>query len=527
MDKIYGQSKNGNIICLGMKGEGGDIVGLPMKKSTINSSVLEGETIVFYNIKEKQQYNIKILEYIKGTHPKFLIQNSQLEKKIIECTSFLRNCNIQNLIPKEKNTFKRVDNYYIMGIKTKGTKSETDFNGQNVEILFDGTEKVVKGIMNSTWYLFKQGITKDTYYIQTSNYNQTGQAIKLHQIVFNQTVPKGYVINHINRTNGSWRDNRLSNLELTTSKKNAKNRAGAGYPSKTNKKWRYQIVIDGFNIATPVRQDYKEVDIDALIVQEYFGYTHRANEFYKIKNIDQNYKDSLIQLMKQKLEKAKQTQGKFTKNKYEIIQIEGIEVIKICDNKDRYCLIDKEDLWILDLGRAKHDKRGYWSIRVNNIQYALHRYLLGIKETDRFHNLQVDHINQNPCDNRKNNLRITTELGNKINKQNKNFYNKNKGYRARYYGYWDYISNHSEICKIKEPTFSTKQQAIEETVKRKWLANYIRPQFRNLDEYIVFEEDYKQNKKDGQTLDDYWIQVKFKDINEIKIPNNLEECEEK
>lgn len=525
--KIYGQSESGDILCLGIRLEDGNIGDMPMRGSRIDCQALVGERVVFYNKNRDNYCDIKVLKYIyeKNKNKRFIVKYQNEEKKEISCGNFIKGCNIGNVINKKLNTFRKVENYYIMTVETKGTKAEEDFNKQSVEIMFDGDEKTIENIVNSNWLLNKKGSSTTTYYIETGSYNQTGESMYLHKAVFNQFVPKGMVINHIKRAENGWKDNRLSNLELVTKKENSRNLSNTGYPRRNGKGWFYSISIDGFRICTPTKRNYDEVDLDSLIIQEYFRFTHRQGEWYKTKDVSQKYKDSLIELMKQKLEKKKNKGISFTKNKFEVIEIDEIKVVKVFDSKGRFCLIDRNDLWILDLGRLVQVARGYWHIRVNNKQINLHRYMLGLTETDKFHNIQVDHINQKPYDNRKENLRITTAEGNSANKDGVgySYCDSRSSYRVYYKSYHFFLGQHSQISNTATPRFKTELEAQEEVYKRKYLANYIMPQFKNLDEYLIFEEEYNLNKKDGQTLDEYWITTRFPNINEIEIPKFSEE----
>lgn len=407
------------------------------------------------------------------------------------------------------NSFYKKDCYYVLTIKTKGTVYEEYFNGEDLEILFDGSEEVVKSIMNSSWCLSNEG--NQSFYILTTNYNKTGKAIKLHQAVFGK-IPKGYVINHINRAEGSWRDNRLSNLEETSIKQNSRNRVGAGYPLKRKAGWLYQITLNGCSITTPTKQDYDEVDLDALIVQEHFNYTHRQNEWYKTKNVSQEYKDNLINLIEQKLEKKRNKKPVFDINKWEFFNEDSL---KIFDSKQNFCIISKNSSYILELGRISKSSSKYWVIRIGRNVYPLHRYLLGIREVCDY-TIQVDHLNQNTNDNRLENLVITTSEGNLSNKKSKGYTLETK-YRVQYRGYWRYISKHKEVNKNPRPCFKTEIEAKEEVFKRKWLANYIRPQFKTYQEYLIFKEEYELNNINNLSIDDYWIITRFPDISNIKI----------
>ena len=85
-------------------------------------------------------------------------------------------------------------------------------------------------------------------------------------------------------------------------------------------------------------------------------------------------------------------------------------------------MIDIEDINILDKYTWSID----YSVRNNNIRKVarnstvglLHRYLLNIKDP----NIMIDHINRNPLDNRKKNLRLAN---NSINQRNKKMQSNN------------------------------------------------------------------------------------------------------
>lgn len=408
-----------------------------------------------------------------------------------------------------------------MTIATKGTVHEKEFEGEEVKILFDGEAKTIEYIRNSTWYLIKKSKNKDTFYVQTGNYKKTKKPIKLHQAVFNQNIPHGYVINHINRKDGGWTNNRLRNLELLTIKENSKNRVGAGYPKKTNNGWFYQINVGGFKINTPTKQSYLLADIDALIIQKHFDYKHRKSEWEKIDEVDPKYIKELIIFMEQKLEKIKKKGLSFIRNEYQLEKIGEIEVAKVFDTKGRFCFIDKEDLWILDKGRLSQTK-DYWEIKINDKKIRLHRYLVGIQTNDIGCNLQVDHIIPKTNLNIKDNLLITTENGNKANKKGLGYVNVGS-YKVQYSCYHHYLKQHKEISNAKKPYFKTETEAILEVKRRKWLANYIRPQFKTYQDYLIFKEEYELNNKNNLSIDDYWITTRFSDINSIKIPKFSEE----
>lgn len=101
------------------------------------------------------------------------------------------------------------------------------------------------------------------------------------------------------------------------------------------------------------------------------------------------------------------------KNKY---KIDG-DVVKMYDSKGHMFLIDLEDLnkvleycwtvnsrgYVVSATRADKGKKGL----------RLHRYLMNCTDTK----LVVDHINHNPSDNRKTNLRVCTQQQNMFNQR--------------------------------------------------------------------------------------------------------------
>lgn len=90
-------------------------------------------------------------------------------------------------------------------------------------------------------------------------------------------------------------------------------------------------------------------------------------------------------------------------------------------NSGEEVLIDKEDYskvkeiyWYMD------SRNKYVIGRRRGTLYLLHRYIMGLNKGD---GLEVDHIDRNPLNNIKSNLRLVTRS---INNFNKNVTNKNK-----------------------------------------------------------------------------------------------------
>ena len=79
-------------------------------------------------------------------------------------------------------------------------------------------------------------------------------------------------------------------------------------------------------------------------------------------------------------------------------------------------LIDREDYERVMYGTLLKAKHGYIDFKINGKKYALHRFIVG--ETNS--KILIDHIDNDPRNNRKNNLRRTTAKGNAQNKSRKN-----------------------------------------------------------------------------------------------------------
>ena len=114
-------------------------------------------------------------------------------------------------------------------------------------------------------------------------------------------------------------------------------------------------------------------------------------------------------------------------------------------------LIDKDDLekvklfnWHSKFSKCKNSYYAYSHYK-GDVKLLLHRYLLNITDSK----VKVDHINGNTLDNRKENLRVVTNLQNVVNsKKRKNCVSKYKGVTLRPSGRWgSYIHvNKKPIC---------------------------------------------------------------------------------
>lgn len=98
-----------------------------------------------------------------------------------------------------------------------------------------------------------------------------------------------------------------------------------------------------------------------------------------------------------------QTQGN-------IYEVDG-DILKIFTSKGELILADLEDYEKLKLHSWCISKTGYAVSNINKKVTKLHRYLFGITDPK----VVVDHINHNPLDNRKCNMRICTVYENSLN----------------------------------------------------------------------------------------------------------------
>ena len=358
--KIYGQNKQGYIKCVGL-GSAEKLMEIPFKNKRINQQKLIGETVVFLNTELNNYYFIKVLDIMTINKKSYFVVKYKNNVMNIRTDSFIRNCNIQNIVgermKKHPNEFYQKEDYWVMKIRI--TKNEYIKElGDEVEILFDGDESTIEAIKNSTWFVYKNGKSSDTYYIMTGSYFKDKKNISLHQAVYGR-AKTGFVINHICRSNGSWKDNRLSNLEEIPSKENSKNISKAGFPRKKGKSFYYKFKYNNKAIEYNLGNDYEEADLKCLIIQQFLNLKHRFSDWHVLESIDVNFKKQVIENFKNSIKFKKSIKRNISndfKQEHETIIIFG---------RNRNCLISLTDKDLLTKVRIRETSNGYWRVITN------------------------------------------------------------------------------------------------------------------------------------------------------------------
>lgn len=113
-----------------------------------------------------------------------------------------------------------------------------------------------------------------------------------------------------------------------------------------------------------------------------------------------------------------------------------------------FAWIDEEDYaqvckfkWHLKERKTSNPKgRFYVNTKINNKNVYMHRYLMGLLRGD---GRMVDHINQDPCDNTRANLRIVTPSANSRNRP------KKTGTTSKYPGVYWFNARSKWVARIK------------------------------------------------------------------------------
>ena len=128
---------------------------------------------------------------------------------------------------------------------------------------------------------------------------------------------------------------------------------------------------------------------------------------------------------------------------------EVMKKIILTGKRGGFALVDDEDYDLLNKDTWNHQKRGYatafaWTDDHKPTRKLMHRVVILAKKHQ-----EVDHINGNPMDNRKSNLRFVTSSQNKTNTELRS--DNKSGYRGVYWHpqhklWWVYIKVNGRNC---------------------------------------------------------------------------------
>lgn len=188
------------------------------------------------------------------------------------------------------------------------------------------------------------------------------------------------------------------------------------------------------------------------------------------------------------------------RNKNNYVQKDGYCELRIenkFNNRQVTVLISNEDIEKVKLGNwcACYDKtiNGYY-IRgtIGKQKIQLHRYITNCPK-----DLQVDHINRNTLDNRRENLRTCTNLENAMNRSINVYENEMTGinYHIRRKKYCLIINHrHIGIYETIEEAKQAKKDFFEGKIKVKPKRVY-RKKVKCIEENLIFESILKASKK--------------------------------
>ena len=235
---------------------------------------------------------------------------------------------------------------------------------------------------------------------------EDGKIMRMHRFIMGN--PPGKIVDHINSNN---LDNRRENLRITDSVGNGQNKkkmdgTSSKYMGVTKTKsgtWRAIVVVKGTNhrIGTFKKEIEAAKARDTYIVQKLPGSLFKLN----FPNDKEKYLKYVLKPVKQKPRKQA---SPLVKTFYEDIEGKPDIVRLIIDsNPDIFVTIDREDY-----DKIKHFKCGESDGYITIARRRLYRYLLN--ETDPA--IIIDHIDRNPHNNTKANLRRSTPVKNSQNR---------------------------------------------------------------------------------------------------------------
>ncbi len=308
-------------------------------------------------------------------------------------------------------------------------------------------------LTDNIWHIDKDGYARATF---------TDKTWHMHRYIYikilGHELEKEDVIDHINSIRY---DNRRENLRLTNRKENSRNKlkkAGtsskyygvtkddrkkknkyivnvqinnnltiyASYEKEEHAAYHYNLIVDEYNLSHAKKNEIeKPKDFVKYIKKEKANIELPKNIHLKINKRDGVKKYSVyykhvylgvFDSVEEAEEKLKTHKEKLEKERVEKIKSEPIKRnnngYAIIDINKKECIVDEDDYYkLLLMGGMTCGKNNYCSIKIDGKQYRLHRFILGYEGKDF-----VDHINNNPLDNRKCNLRIVTPEENSRNR---------------------------------------------------------------------------------------------------------------
>ena len=454
-------------------------------------------------------YNIKILDYIKGYKDD---NNKRFPSKFNIKYIYLRNTNCEEIIYRNKMCESLILHSKIgdiipslnQWIKEEGYWVGVDGNGKKFKFSTNNKETEYK-ILHSTWYIGGNN------YISTGSLNNSGQSWRMHKAIYfncNKEEADKNVHMCIDHINNDRADNRVENLRLVTKAENNKNfktnnKYGlVGFMQYSNKKWGSQFRIENFQIYTEMRIDKSEAELDNLISQQYLGFKHNEDQFWRIEHLPEERIKEVTDLLDKKIENNKHKTKKEKEYYYNYIERDnliGIKTFKKDGTENPICWVDG------DFGKIEGDKliiknnirynKKYFNI--NNIMLSNFIIMNGISLCDyRGNNFHIDHINRKTNENYRDNLEIVTIRSNMMNKEGEGYnkiHRKNKFVYNIQYGYkWKYFDLY--IGGLKLPYFNTEEEAIAEVKRRKEIVDKYRFRVKTkeeLDEVIDFAEEHE------------------------------------
>ena len=350
-------------------------------------------------------------------------------------------------------------------------------------------------------------VSKLRWNLDKKGYVVSSTKVRLHRFVLD-AKKEDPLVDHINNDK---LDNTRENLRFATGSQNAQNKAkiengsskylGVSYCEERNK-WICRIQING-----KVTRYYFDNENHAAYCYDQMALMHHG-ELAKINNIDppdvfvepeekvkrdlpigvrlskygsyiavyQNKYIGTYKTIEEAANAYNQTKMKQIKTVTEIKRNkEGIAVIVTSKNEE--ILVDDDKYADLAKYSWYIDSDGYAITNMNNKKVRMHRYLMNAG------NEIVDHINNNPADNRISNLRIST---NQLNAYNKS---KVKNSSSQYFGVIFYKQTSRFLTRIKKDKktyhigyFKTEEEAAEAYNKK---AIELYGKYANLNEITI------------------------------------------